>query len=722
MIAKHWVARRGATLALMMTLTTPVSAQPADQVVPPADAPVAAVHQPPVAARRPRDVSIHDDTRIDDYYWLRDKEDPEVIPYLKAENAWAAAYFAPLEGVEEGLYKEMLGRVKQTDQAVPYRMNGYWYVRRTEEGRQYPILTRRKGQPDAPEAVLLDLNQLAQGKSFLALGEFEVSDDSRFLAYTLDETGGRDFVLHIKDLRTGKPVDEVIANVSEVAWAADGKTLFYTTVDEAKRTYRLYRHALGSKVPDALLFEETDELFDIDLQRTLSGDWLVLTSRSKDTSDVQVIDAHKPRSALRRVAERVKGREIYLSHQGGFFYFLVNDTGPNNRLVRVPVTSKTTERSAWREVMAQRPDVMLESVDAFRDFLVVRERDRGTQKLLVRERSTDRAHHIAFDSAVYSASGSDNHEYGTRSYRFTYTSLATPKSVFDYDMRSRQRTLRKVEPVLGGYDASRYQELQTSAKAKDGTEVPISLIFRKDTKRNGPQPLLLYGYGSYGVSTNPNFSLPRVSLLDRGVVFAIAHVRGGGDLGRQWYLDGKLAKKTNTFTDFIACAEALIAQGYTQPDQLIINGGSAGGLLMGAVINLRPDLFKAVVAEVPFVDVINTMLDESLPLTVGEFIEWGNPKVPAEYRQMRVYSPYDNLKAGAYPAMYLRGGLTDSQVPYWEPTKYVARLRTLKTDTHPLLLEINLGAGHGGASGRFDALRERARVYTFMLSQWGLAR
>jgi oligopeptidase B len=712
--------KRLALLALNCALIAPLAAQ---------TPPVTDTARPPVAAQKPKDVTVHGDKRIDEYFWLRERNNPEVIEHLKAENAWADRYFAPYAAFEESLYKEILGRVQQRDAAVPRLERGYWYVTRTEEGKQYPILTRRKGSVDAPEEVLLDMNKLAEGKKFLALGAFDVSDNNRLLAYTTDETGGRDYTLHIKDLQTGKYLDKSIKDISEIAWAADSRTLFYTTVDAAKRTYRLWKHVLGSKGKDQLLAEEKDEMFDLDLGRTRSGDWIVLTSRSKDTSDIRVIDARKPASSLRRIVARKTGREVYLSHhagaKGGDFYLLVNDTGPNNRLVRVAAASKNTETTAWTELVAHRKDVMLESADLFRSFMVLRERDKGAQKLrvfdLARGFDASRSHYIAMDAAVYSARGMDNSEYDTSTYRFAYTSLATPNSVFDYDMASKKRELRKVQPVLGGYDGKRYTERQVMARAKDGTEVPISLIWRTDLRKNGPQPLLLYGYGSYGFPSDPGFSLSRVSLLDRGVIFAIAHIRGGGDLGRQWYLDGKLGKKMNTFTDFIASAETLIAQGYTEPSQLIIQGGSAGGLLMGAVTNLRPDLFKAVVSEVPFVDVINTMLDETLPLTTGEFIEWGNPKNPEDYKVMRAYSPYDNLKRGAYPAIYLRTGFNDSQVPYWEPAKYAARLRTLKTDTTPLLFNINMGVGHGGASGRFDALRERARVFTFMLSQWGLA-
>jgi oligopeptidase B len=675
---------------------------------------------PPIAKRVPKDVSVHGDKRIDDYFWLREKDKPEVLSYLRAENDYAQAWFKPMAGFTDRLYREMVARIQEDDEAVPYRRNGYWYSSRTAKGKQYASYIRRKGSLSAPEELMLDMNALAEGKRFLRLGAFAVSPNSKLLAYSLDETGARDFTLFVKDLASGEALPLRIEKTTGAVWGSDSKTLFYLTKDEAKRDFRLWRHTIGQQGADVLLYEEKDELFELGLDKTRDDFYVVLTSSSKDTTEQQVIAADEPLSALRMVLPRKKGREYYLDHRVGQFYLRVNDTGRNFRLVQTSATKPSLETA--RELIAHRPAVMIEDVDLFLKHMVVRERDQGAQKLRVWSFANNESHYIAFDEKVYAAWGVNNAEYDTTDFRFEFSSLVTPASVYDYQMDRRTLTLKKRQPVLGGYDPKLYHSEQILARAADGTEVPVSLVYRRDMRKAGPQPLLLYGYGSYGHPLDPGFSSARVSLLDRGVVFAIAHIRGGGDLGRVWYDEGKLAKKMNTFTDFVAAAETVIARGYTDPSQLVIHGGSAGGLLMGVVVNLRPELFKAVVAEVPFVDVINSMLDETLPLTTGEFLEWGNPKVKADYDVMRRYSPYDNLKPGAYPAIYLRTSLNDSQVPYWEPAKYLAKLRTLKTDNNPLLMSINLDAGHGGASGRYDALKERAQTYTFMLSQWGLAK
>ncbi|MED5618605.1 S9 family peptidase [Ideonella sp. BN130291] len=692
----------------------------------PAAADAASTPVAPRAARVPKDVSVHGDQRIDDYFWLRERDNPEVLAYLRAEAAYTAAWFKPLDGFRERLYQEMLGRVQQADEAVPTRDGAHWYFSRTVEGGQYPVYLRRQAQgtqrrydPQAPEQVLLDLNEMARGRKFLALGDMAVSPDGRLLAYSTDDTGARDFLLQAKDIATGQPLPWQRHKVSSFQWALDNRTIFYTTDDDAKRSHRLWRHTLGQPGPDTLLYEEKDELFDLQLSHTQDRRYLVLSSVSKDTTELRVLDAATPRAAWRTVLPRRTGREYQLEHRNGLFYLLVNDTGRNFRLVSTPAAKPSLQGA--RELVAHRPDAMLEQLTMLRGHMVLQEREEGSIKLRVFDFKSGRQHRIAFHEAVYTASASDNPEYDTDSFRFAFQSLTVPPSVYDYDLARQTRTLRKVQPVLGGYDPARYASERVWATATDGTRVPVSLVYRRDLRRPGvPQPTLLYGYGSYGLPMDPRFSSARLSLLDRGVVFAIAHIRGGGDLGRAWYDAGKLERKMTTFTDFISAAEALVQQGFTTPQQLIIQGGSAGGLLMGAVTNLRPDLFKAVVAEVPFLDVINTMLDETLPLTTGEFIEWGNPKIESQYRWMRFYSPYDNLMPGAYPAMYLRTSFNDSQVPYWEPAKYVAKLRTLKTDTQPLLFDINMDAGHGGASGRFDALKERAQVYTFMLQQWGL--
>lgn len=673
----------------------------------------------PVAARRPKDVSVHGDTRTDDWYWLRERDDPEVLAHLRAENAHTDAWFAPLQGLREALYAEMLARIQEDDEDPPWRKNGWWYASRTLKGRQYEIHLRRRGAPDGPEQVLLDLNALAEGKPFLQLGSFKVSPDTTLLAYSLDETGGLDYTLRVRDLATGQDLDFAVEKTAGAAWAADSRTLFWLTQDDARRSHRLWRQRLGDGSPAVLVHEETDELFWLGLGKTRDECWLVLDSASKDTSDLRVIDARQPAQPPRLVLPRRTGIEMALDHRDGRFYLLINDTGRNFRLVETDALQPSLERS--RELIAHRPEVMLEDVDLFARHMVVQERDRGAQRLRVFDLASGDSHHIALPESVCAAGADINAEFDTTSFRLAYTSLVTPHSIYDYDMAARTLTLVKRQPVLGGYEPQRYRSTQILACAEDGTEVPVSLVWREDLRRAAPQPLLLYGYGAYGHPMDVYFSSSRVSLLDRGVVFAIAHVRGGGDRGRTWYDDGKLACKANSFGDFVACARALVERGWTTPSQLIAEGGSAGGLLVAAAANRQPALFRAVVAEVPFVDVINTMLDETLPLTVGEFLEWGNPKVEADYRTMRAYSPYDNLRAAAYPAFFMRAGLNDSQVPYWEAAKFAQKLRALKTDDAPVLLAVNLDAGHGGASGRYDALRERAQTLAFMLAMWGLA-
>jgi len=663
-------------------------------------------------------------TPADEFHWLRHLNTPEVLAHLKAEHAHAQAWFEPYREFRQALYGEMLGRIQEDDEEVPYRKGPWWYGSRTARGQQYSVYVRRRGTPEGPEGpeqVLLDHNALAEGRPFLELGDMEVSPDGRLLAFSVDETGALDYTLQVKNLDSGELLPVRIEKTDGVAWAGDSRTLFYLTKDHARRTHRVWRHVLGQRAGqrDELVYEERDELFWVGLERTRDGRFIVISSASKDTTELHVLDAARPASAPRRLLARRKGREALLEHRLGHFYLLVNDRGPNFRLVSMPVMRPSLATAL--EIVSHRPEVMLEGLDVFAGHLVLAERDRGVQRLQVFDLADGSSHPIALPEELCSVWTSDNEEFDTTQLRLSLTSLVTPESVFDYDMSTRVLTLRKREPVLGGYDPARYASCRMQAEAADGTWVPISLVWRRDLRAPGPQSLLLTGYGAYGVPHDVYFSSTRLSLLDRGVVVAFAHVRGGGDLGRTWYDAGKLAHKMNTFTDFIACAEHLVQAGWTAPAQLVIEGASAGGLLMGAVTNMRPELFRAVVAEVPFLDVIHTMLDESLPLTVGEFLEWGNPKKAADYRVMRAYSPYDNLQRGPYPAIYLRTSLHDSQVACWEPAKYAARLRTLKTDDNPLLLSINLEAGHGGASGRYDALHERAEVLTFMLAQWGLA-
>ena len=682
----------------------------------------------PIAAREPKDVSVHGDIRIDDYFWLRDRDDPRTLAYLQAENDWAAAWFAPHAELTETLYREMFSRIQQDDDSVPYRKGDWWYATRTREGEQYPRYVRRHAvgaerryDTEGRDETLLDLNELARGQPFLSLGAAAVSPDAGRLAYTADFTGGRDYVLHLKDLASGAVDAWSMPEVAAVAWANDSRTLYYVTMDEAKRASRLWRHVVGATGADELLHEETDELFSIDVERTLDGRYVRVTFASMDSSEVRLIDADAGAAggppSMRTVFARRADVEYAVDHRDGRLFVLVNDRGRNFRLVTVDAETPDLDRAD--ELIAARDDVMLDDLDVFAGHAVVTERAAGSLRLRVIDLEAGETHTVAFDEPACSVHVGAMAEFETTQLRFVYTSMTTPASTFDYDMASRERVLRKRQPVPD-YDPALYASERLMATAADGTRVPVSLVWRRDARRPGPQPLLLYGYGSYGIPIDPAFSQTRVSLLDRGVVFAIAHIRGGGDLGRTWYEAGKMARKQTTFSDFIACAEALCTAGWTEPAQLAIEGGSAGGLLMGAVVNARPDLFAAVVAHVPFVDVVNTMLDETLPLTTGEYIEWGNPTVAEEYAWIRAYSPYDNLKPGAYPAMLLRTGLNDSQVAYWEPAKYVARLRTLKTDANPLLFKVNLSVGHGGASGRFDALREIAEDNAFLLAEFGL--
>jgi oligopeptidase B len=687
---------------------------------------------PPVARREPLEHTIHGDRRVDYYAWLRHKENAEVIEYLNAENAYTDAVLRPTEAFQEKLYQEMLGRILQTDLSVPYLLRGFNYFTRTEEGKQYPIHCRRRDVEDAPEELLLDLNLLAEGHSFLGLDSFEVSDDNHLLAYSTDTTGFRQYALQIKDLRTGETLPERIERVTSVAWAADHRTLFYTVEDAiTKRSHRLYRHVLDSSDPDVLLLEEFDERFRIEVSRTRSGAYLLLTSTSHTTSEVRYLAADQPFSEFLLIAQREDNHEYYVDHHPGSesnpvdaFYIRTNSGGRTFRLTTAPVADP--RRDFWREIIPNRPAVMLSAVEAFKTHLVLFEREGGLPYLRIVDLVTSAAsaleasHRIEFTEPAYNASLGANPEFATPHLRFQYESFITPRSVFDYNLRTRERTLRKQQPVLGGYDPTQYVSERLHVTASDGAQIPVSLVQRRGTPRDGSVPLLLHGYGSYGISIPVGFNSNRLSLLDRGVTYAIAHIRGGGELGKPWHDAGRMRHKRNTFTDFIAAAEHLFARKYTSPEKLVIEGGSAGGLLMGAVTNMRPDLFRIVISRVAFVDVLNTMLDASLPLTVGEYEEWGNPQVADDYFYMKSYCPYTNLECKPYPAMLVKAGLNDSQVMYWEPAKYVAKLRNLKTDSNPLLFKINMGAGHGGASGRYDYLREIALDYAFLLKQLGM--
>ncbi|HET9855609.1 MAG TPA: S9 family peptidase [Methylomirabilota bacterium] len=674
---------------------------------------------PPIARKIPRTDIVHGDVRQDDYHWMREKDDPEVTAYLTAENAYTDAVMKPTVPFQESLYAEMLARIKEDDQSVPYRLRGYYYYSRTEKGKQYPIYCRKAGSLEAPEQVMLDLNQLAEGHPFLALGAAAVSDDGRRLAYTTDVTGFREYTLQVKDLETGALLPDRVEKVSAVAWAADNETLFYVTEDDAKRPYRLHRHRLGTAVAD-LLHEEPDALFRFHVGRSRSQAYLFLISGSFTSTEVRYLAAGDPGGAWRMVLPREPDHEYQVDHgrgpDGDVLYIRTNGGGQRNfRLVAAPVDDPHPAR--WRELIPHRPDVMLEDVDVFARRYVVHEREDGLIRLRVTEAGTGAHHHVEFPEPTYDVSSDANAEFETETYRLRYQSLITPASVFDYDIAGRRLLLLKRAEVLGGYDPARYTSERIHATAPDGTRVPISLVRRAGSRLDGSSPMLLAGYGAYGYPYPAGFSSNRLSLLDRGVSVAIAHIRGGGELGKRWHDEGRMMNKRNTFTDFIAAADFLARSGYTAPDRLVIEGGSAGGLLMGAVLNLRPDCCAAAVLRVPFVDVINTMLDESLPLTVGEFEEWGNPKIREQYEYMKGYCPYSNLDARPYPALFIKTSLNDSQVMYWEPAKYVARLRALGTATVPPVFKINMEAGHGGASGRYDYLREIAFDYAFILTR-----
>ena len=686
--------------------------------------------QPPIARKLHTETRIHGMLLSDDYAWLRDKENPDVTAYLEAENAYADAVMAPLAGLREELYQEMLSHVKQTDVSVPYRDGAWWYYTRTEEGLQYGIHCRKLGGPNGPDAgaheeVVLDGNQLAQGHAFFSVGDTDITDDGRWLAYTTDTKGFRQYTLRIKDLETGETLPGEVERVGSVVWAADNRTLFYTVEDEQqKRQFQVWRYALGSAhADDVLLYQDDDERFNLAAGRTRDGKYIIVESASHTTSEARVLRADEPAGNFSLIAPREDEHEYSIDHRNGLWFIRTNDRGRNFRLVTAPVA--TPGREHWTERIAHRDAVMLENVDLFAGFFVACEREDGLPRLRLWKFVGDgadasRAGEIAFPEPAYSAHPHINRMFDTTTFRYAYQSLVTPSSIYEYDVATGASTLLKQLEVPGGFDRTLYASERIRAKAPDGVEVPISIVYRKNMRATGKNPLYVYGYGSYGYSLPIGFSSNRLSLLDRGIVMAYAHIRGGGDMGEPWHDAGKMLVKRNTFTDFIACVEHLTAQGYGDPARVAAEGGSAGGLLMGAIVNLRPDLFRAIVSHVPFVDVMNTMLDASLPLTVPEYEEWGDPNDEKYFKYMLSYSPYDNLRAANYPAMLVKTSLHDSQVMYWEPAKYVARLRTLKTDSHPLLLVTNMQAGHGGASGRYDYLKEIALDYAFVLRELGV--
>lgn len=674
---------------------------------------------PPVATIIPTTRTLHGQTLTDDYAWLRERGNPEVLAYLTEENRYTEAVAAPLKALQETIYAEMLARIQQTDTSVPYLERGYYYYSRTEEGKNYPIYCRKRGSLEAAEEILLDGNELARGHDYFVLGGREVSPDGQRLAYQLDFDGSEHRILRIKDLTTGETLaDEARDTANGLAWASDGRTLFYTVLNEANRPYRLFRHTVGARPGnDTLVYEEGDAAFNLFIQRSKDGEFLLLTAASNTTSEIRALDARESTGKLLMIAPRQPGVEVSAEHHGDHFYLRTNDGGAKGfKLLRV---RESDPLGGAEEIIPASEEASLSGFDVFAEHLAIFEQRDGLRQLRILRLADGQVHQVGFPEPVFSVAPSTNREFNTRKLRFRYSSLVTPSSTFDYDMEARTRELKKQDRVLGGYDPSLYVSERREAVASDGTRIPVSLVYRRDRPQGGPG--LLTGYGAYGSSSDPSFSSSRLSLLDRGFVYAVAHVRGGGEMGERWHDGGKLEHKMNTFTDFIAVAEHLIGSGVVGKGRLAIQGGSAGGLLIGAVINLRPDLFAAAVANAPFVDVLNTMLDPSLPLTVGEYEEWGNPNDPVAFSHILAYSPYDNVAARPYPALLVTTGLNDPRVSYWEPTKWVAKLRRFKTGREPLLLKANLGSGHFGSSGRYAALDEAAFSYAFILDALGLA-
>lgn len=676
---------------------------------------------PPVAKIDPTSLEIHGDVRTDDYFWLRERDNPEVIEYLEAENAYTEAAMAPTQELQDALFEEIVGRIKQDDSSVPYKDGRYWYYTRYEEGNEYPIFCRKSGSLDAREEIMLNANELAEGHEFFSVRGTSVSSDDDILAYSQDTVGRRFYTVRFKNLTTGEALPDVIADVTgNVAWANDNKTIFYTRQDpNTLRSFQIYRHVLGmDRARDELVFEETDDTFSSFVFKTKSKDYIMIASFQTLSTEFRYLDANTPQGSFEVVNPREENHEYSVDHYGNYFYIRTNWEAENFRLMRTPIVM--TDKSYWEEVLPHRTDVFLEGVEIFKDHLVVMERQEGLMQLRVRPWDGSEEHYLDFGEPAYLAFTSTNPEFDTRILRYGYTSMTTPRSTFDYDMVTRNNMLLKEEEVLGGFDKSNYTTERIFATARDGVKVPVSIVYRKGTPLDGASPLLLYAYGSYGASMDATFSSSRLSLLDRGVVYAIAHIRGGQEMGRQWYENGKLFKKKNTFTDFIDVAEHLIVEGYADPDRLFAQGGSAGGLLMGAIANMRPDLWRGIIAHVPWVDVVTTMLDDSIPLTTSEYDEWGNPNEKDYYEYMLSYSPYDNVEEEDYPNMLVTTGLHDSQVQYWEPAKWVAKMRAMKTGNNRILLKTNMEAGHGGATGRLKRHHETAFDYAFLLDLAGI--
>lgn len=674
----------------------------------------------PIAKKIPNKKLYHGQEYLDDYAWLREKSNPDVISYLKAENNYTEKMMSSTKALQSKLYKEMLSKIKEDDSTVPEKDGDFYYYSKSEKGKQYPIYCRKFKNLKSKEEILLDGNKLAGKSAYFSIGDFEVSKDGKKLAYAIDLSGSENYTIHFKDLKTGKVLKDKITNTSgSIEWSNDNKYVFYTIVDKAQRPFKALKHLLGTdNKKDTLVYNEKDESYYLSISKSKSDEYIFLNSASQITTEVRYINANKPTEQPKIIAPREKGVEYYAEHLRDNFVIMSNEKAPNYKVLLAPINSKN--KSEWYEIVPHGAGLKIDNMEVFKDYLVLQERENAYKKLLVIDLNTYESKYIKFDEPAYDVQIDSGEEYNSTKLRFNYESFTTPDSTFDYDLKTGKKTTLKIRKVLGKYNAKNYQSERIYAKAKDGTLIPISLVYKKGTPKDGTEPLMLSAYGSYGLNEDPNFSSSRLSLLDRGFVYAIAHIRGGGDMGREWYDNGKFLNKKNTFNDFISCAEHLVNEKYTSKEKLAISGGSAGGLLMGAVTNARPDLFKSVIADVPFVDVINTMMDPSLPLTVIEYDEWGNPNNKKFFDYMKSYSPYDNVEAKEYPNMLITAGLNDPRVSYWEPAKFTAKLRSMKKDDNLLLLKTNMGAGHGGSSGRYDYLKDIAFEYAFILKTLGM--
>ncbi len=676
----------------------------------------------PVARKIPKKLEKHGDVRVDDYYWMKERENPEVIAHLEAENAFYNTLTEHTKSFQDSLFREMKSRIKEDDESVPYKQEGYWYITRYETGKEYPIYSRKKETLEAKEEIMFNGNEMAEGHEYFSIGGIAVSPDDQLAAFGVDTISRRQYHIQIKNLRTGEIYEDKIENTTGGSvWADDNRTLFYTKKDPVTlRSDKIYKHKLGtSSEDDELVFHEKDDTFGTFVYKSKSKKYIIIGSYSTLTSEYQTLRADDPDGEPKMFSPRTRGLEYGVSHYGDHFYILTNKDGATNfKLMKV--SEGDTASAHWEEFIPHRKDVLLEDIDIFKDYYVLSEREGGLNKIKIVRWDGTESYYLPFNSETYTAGVSRNPDFDTETLRYVYTSMATPTSVVDFNMRTQEKEVKKEQEVLGGkFDKANYIEKRIWAPARDGAKVPMSIVYHKDTPLNKDTPILQYAYGSYGATIDPYFSTVRLSLLDRGFVYVLAHIRGGQYLGRPWYEDGKLLKKKNTFTDFVDCSKYLISNGYTSAEHLYAMGGSAGGLLMGAVVNMAPELYNGVIAAVPFVDVITTMLDDSIPLTTGEYDEWGNPNEKQYYDYMKSYSPYDQVKAQAYPNMLVTTGLHDSQVQYFEPAKWVAKLREVKTDGHQLLFDINMDAGHGGASGRFEALKETAKEYAFLLDLEG---